>query len=111
MQVPRSFHTPSPVGQRSGSPDIVPPDGPLMAAAFESGIDAVTELSLLKQQVQDVARVCTAVANGDLSQKIEVRVQGQVMIQLKNAINTMVDRLAQFALEVTRVSQEVGTDG
>jgi len=48
---------------------------------------------------------------GDLSQKITVTVQGSVMIQLKEVINTMVDRLAQFAAEVTRVSQEVGTEG
>lgn len=96
---------------RSSSPAVVSANGPLMSAAFESGIDAVSELMLLKEQVQDVARVCTAVANGDLSQKIEVTVQGAVMVQLKRAINTMVDRLARFAQEVTRVSQEVGTDG
>lgn len=100
----------SPV-ERTDSPAIVPSNNPLAVAAFESGVDAVEELSLLKRQVQDVARVCTAVAEGDLSQKIEVRVQGTVMIQLKSAINSMVDRLAQFAQEVTRVSQEVGTDG
>lgn len=82
-----------------------------MSAAFESGIDAVSELMLLNEQVQDMARVCTAVVNGDLSQKIEVTVQGAVMVQLKHAINTMVDRLARFAQEVTRVSQEVSMDG
>ncbi|RPD58040.1 hypothetical protein L227DRAFT_469196, partial [Lentinus tigrinus ALCF2SS1-6] len=62
-------------------------------------------------QVQDVARVCNAVARGDLSQKITVPVQGMVMIQLKDVINAMVDKLGQFAKEVTRVSQEVGTEG
>ncbi|KAG5340861.1 Hybrid signal transduction histidine kinase J [Termitomyces sp. T112] len=69
------------------------------------------ELQLLKDQVQDIARVCNAVARGDLSQKITVPVQGVVMVQLKDVINTMVDKLGQFAKEVTRVSQEVGTEG
>ena len=72
-----------------GSPLVVPP-GPLAAAAFESGLSAVEELRLLKAQVQDVARVCNAVARGDLSQKITVPVQGVVMVQLKDVINTMV---------------------
>lgn len=52
-----------------------------------------------------------AVALGDLSQKITVPVQGVVMVQLKDVINTMVDKLGQFAKEVTRVSQEVGSEG
>ncbi len=92
------------------SPLVVPP-GPLTTAAFESGMSAVEELHLLKAQVQDVARVCNAVARGDLSQKITVPVQGVVMVQLKDVINGMVDKLGQFAKEVTRVSQEVGTEG
>jgi len=94
----------------SGSPLVIPP-GPLVNAAFESGMSAVEELRLLKTQVQDVARVCNAVARGDLSQKITVPVQGVVMVQLKDVINKMVDKLGQFAREVTRVSQEVGTEG
>jgi len=76
----------------SGSPLVVPP-GPLATAAFESGMSAVEELRLLKAQVQDVARVCNAVARGDLSQKITVPVQGVVMVQLKDVINTMVSPL------------------
>ena len=64
--------------------------GPLAAAAFERGMNAVEELKLLKSQVQDVARVCNAVVRGDLSQKITVVVQGVVMVQLKDVINTMV---------------------
>jgi osomolarity two-component system sensor histidine kinase NIK1 len=95
----------------AGSPLVVPPGGPLATAAFESGMSAVEELRLLKAQVQDVARVCNAVARGDLSQKITVPVQGVVMVQLKDVINGMVDKLGQFAREVTRVSQEVGTEG
>ncbi|KAG9073424.1 hypothetical protein FS749_015238, partial [Ceratobasidium sp. UAMH 11750] len=94
----------------AGSPLVLPP-GPLSAAAFESGMSAVEELKLLKAQVQDVARVCKAVAEGDLSQKITVPVQGVVMVQLKDVINTMVDKLGRFAQEVTRVSLEVGTEG
>ncbi|SJL05219.1 related to nik-1 protein (Os-1p protein) [Armillaria ostoyae] len=93
------------------SPLIVAPSGPLATVAVESGLSAVEELKLLKDQVQDVARVCNAVANGDLSQKITVEVRGAVMVSLKDAINTMVEKLGKFAKEVTRVSQEVGTEG
>jgi osomolarity two-component system, sensor histidine kinase NIK1 len=97
-------------GPPVSSPMIIPP-GPLAAAAFESGMSAVEELRLLKAQVQDVAKVCNAVARGDLSQKITVPVQGVVMVQLKEVINGMVEKLGQFAKEVTRVSLEVGTEG
>jgi osomolarity two-component system sensor histidine kinase NIK1 len=69
------------------------------------------ELQLLKDQVQDIAQVCNAVARDDLSQKTMIPVQGIVMVQLKNVINTMVDKLGQFPKELTRVSQEVGTEG
>ena len=54
--------------------------------------------------------VTTAVANGDLSQKITVDAKGEIL-ELKNTINTMVDQLNSFAAEVTRVAQEVGTEG
>ncbi len=64
----------------------------------------------LTGQVRDVARVATAVAKGDLSQKITVDVKGE-MVQLKETINTMVDELSAFADEVTRVAREVGTEG
>jgi signal transduction histidine kinase/HAMP domain-containing protein len=64
----------------------------------------------LTGQVRDVARVATAVARGDLSQKITVDVKGE-MVQLKETINTMVDELSAFADEVTRVAREVGTEG
>ncbi|KAI0044635.1 hypothetical protein FA95DRAFT_1544784 [Auriscalpium vulgare] len=94
----------------SGSPFVVPP-GPVPAAAFESDTSAAEELKLLKAQVLDVLRVCNAVATGDLSQKITAPVQGVVVVQLKDVINKMVDRLAEFAKEVTRVNQEVGTEG
>src|SRR5207237_9143832 len=54
--------------------------------------------------------VTTAVATGDLTKKITVDVQGEIL-ELKNTINTMVDQLSSFAAEVTRVAREVGTDG
>src|SRR4029077_6718099 len=64
----------------------------------------------LTDQVRVIARVVTAVAEGDLSKKISVDVQGEIL-ELKNTINTMVDQLNAFANEVTRVAREVGTDG
>ncbi len=64
----------------------------------------------LTDQVRNIAQVTTAVANGDLSQKITVDVQGEVL-ELKRTVNTMVDQLSAFADEVTRVAREVGTDG
>ncbi len=64
----------------------------------------------LTNQVRNIALVTTAVANGDLSQKITVDVKGEVL-ELKNTINTMVEQLRTFAAEVTRVAKEVGTEG
>src|SRR5436309_2130851 len=64
----------------------------------------------LTGQVRNIADVTIAVANGDLSKKITVDVHGEIL-QLKEAINTMVDQLNAFAAEVTRVAREVGTEG
>ena len=64
----------------------------------------------LTAQVRNIAKVTTAVANGDLSQKITVDAKGEIL-ELKNTINTMVDQLSSFAAEVTRVAKEVGTEG
>src|SRR5207253_171667 len=64
----------------------------------------------LTGQVRNIAQVTTAVAQGDLSQKITVDARGEVA-QLKDTINTMVDQLGSFADEVTRVAREVGTEG
>ena len=66
--------------------------------------------SNLTAQVRNIAEVTIAVADGDLSKKITVDVRGEIL-QLKEAINTMVDQLRSFASEVTRVAREVGTDG
>src|SRR5207248_2723450 len=64
----------------------------------------------LTEQVRNTAQVTTAVARGDLSQKIDVDAVGE-FLELKATINTMVDQLATFADEVTRVAREVGTEG
>ncbi len=73
--------------------------------------DSVNSMaSNLTAQVRNIAEVTIAVASGDLSRKITVDVRGEIL-QLKEAINTMVDQLRSFASEVTRVAQEVGTEG
>ena len=73
--------------------------------------DSVNQMAgNLTAQVRSIADVTIAVANGDLSKKITVDVRGEIL-QLKEAINTMVDQLRSFASEVTRVAREVGTDG
>ncbi|MHB8253421.1 MAG: response regulator [Acidiferrobacter sp.] len=64
----------------------------------------------LTAQVRAIALVTTAVANGDLSQKITVDARGEIF-ELKDTINTMVDQLRSFAAEVTRVAKEVGIEG
>lgn len=84
--------TPEIVATLPASPLVVASDGPLATAAVESGLSAVEELKLLKAQVEDVARVCNAVANGDLSVQITVEVHSVVMNKLKDAINTMARR-------------------
>ena len=66
--------------------------------------------SNLTAQVRNISEVTIAVASGDLSKKITVDVRGEIL-QLKEAINTMVDQLRSFAAEVTRVAREVGTEG
>ena len=66
--------------------------------------------SNLTAQVRNIADVATAIARGDLSRKITVEVKGEIL-ELKNTINTMVDRLNAFASEVSRVAREVGTEG
>ncbi len=73
--------------------------------------DSVNTMAVnLTSQVRNIAEVTTAVANGDLSKKITVEGQGEIL-ELKNTINVMVDQLNGFASEVTRVAREVGTDG
>ncbi|CZS91236.1 nik-1 protein (Os-1p protein) [Rhynchosporium agropyri] len=64
----------------------------------------------LTTQVRDIAMVTTAVAKGDLTQKVKAECKGEIM-QLKETINSMVDQLQQFAREVTKIAREVGTEG
>jgi len=73
--------------------------------------DSVNQMAgNLTAQVRNIAEVTTAVANGDLSKKITVNVEGEIL-ELKKTINTMVDQLNSFSSEVTRVAREVGTEG
>ncbi len=82
-----------------------------VAGVWKDLTDSVNQMgSNLTAQVRNIAEVTTAVAKGDLSKKITVDVQGEIL-ELKNTINTMVDQLNSFSSEVTRVAREVGTEG
>ena len=82
-----------------------------VAGTWKDLTDSVNSMAgNLTDQVRNIADVTTAVAQGDLSKKIEVDVKGE-FLTLKNTINTMVDQLRSFASEVTRVAREVGTEG
>ncbi|MFN2601153.1 MAG: HAMP domain-containing protein [Gemmatimonadaceae bacterium] len=84
---------------------------PGIAGTWKDLTDNVNAMaSNLTSQIRNIADVTTAVAKGDLSRKITVDVQGEIL-ELKNTINTMVDQLSSFADEVTRVAREVGTEG
>jgi HAMP domain-containing protein/signal transduction histidine kinase/CheY-like chemotaxis protein len=86
-------------------------DVPGVEGLWKDLTDSVNKMaSNLTSQVRNIAEVTTAVANGDLSRKIEVNVKGEIL-ELKNTINTMVDQLRAFASEVTRVAREVGSEG
>ncbi len=93
-------------GKLGGQADV-----PGVAGTWKDLTDSVNFMaSNLTDQVRNIAQVTTAVAQGDLSQKITVDVKGEIL-ELKNTINTMVDQLSSFADEVTRVAREVGTEG
>jgi HAMP domain-containing protein/CheY-like chemotaxis protein/signal transduction histidine kinase len=82
-----------------------------VAGTWKDLTDSVNTMAgNLTAQVRNIAEVTTAVANGDLSKKIEVEARGEIL-QLKGTINTMVDQLNAFASEVTRVAREVGSEG
>ncbi|MFI1397264.1 HAMP domain-containing protein [Streptomyces sp. NPDC020681] len=82
-----------------------------MSGSWKDLTDSVNTMAYrLTAQVRDIALVTTAVAKGDLSQKVTVHVAGE-MLELKNTVNTMVDQLQSFGSEVTRVAREVGTEG
>ncbi|WP_406863485.1 HAMP domain-containing protein [Streptomyces sp. HUAS MG47] len=82
-----------------------------MSGSWKDLTDSVNTMAYrLTAQVRDIAMVTTAVAKGDLSRKVTVHVDGE-MLELKNTVNTMVDQLSAFGSEVTRVAREVGTEG
>ena len=82
-----------------------------VAGTWKDLTDSVNSMAAnLTTQVRNIAKVTTAVANGDLSKKITVDVRGEIL-ELKDTINTMVDQLNAFAGEVTRVAREVGSEG
>jgi signal transduction histidine kinase/HAMP domain-containing protein/ActR/RegA family two-component response regulator len=109
--------TPTLATARAVTPGALTANGSVLGQVWPL-VDAVaTELSALNdevarraEQVSDIAMVTTAVARGDLTRKVTVDVQGE-MLQLKQTVNTMVDQLSAFADEVTRVAREVGTEG
>ncbi|HEX5999993.1 MAG TPA: HAMP domain-containing protein, partial [Hyphomicrobiaceae bacterium] len=93
-------------GKLGGQADV-----PGVAGTWKTLTDSVNSMAgNLTAQVRNIADVTTAVARGDLSKKITVDVEGEIL-ELKNTINTMVDQLRSFAGEVTRVAREVGTEG
>jgi len=84
---------------------------PNVSGTWRELVDSVNFLaSNLTSQVRNISQIATAIANGDLSQKITVEARGEIL-NLKVTINEMVDRLRTFAGEVTRVAREVGTEG
>src|SRR2546426_3391821 len=103
FRVAREVGTEGKLGGRADVPDV--------AGTWKDLTDSVNSMGAnLTAQVRNIAEVTTAVANGDLSKKITVRVKGEIL-QLKETINTMVDQLRSFSSEVTRVAREVGTEG
>jgi signal transduction histidine kinase/HAMP domain-containing protein/CheY-like chemotaxis protein len=84
---------------------------PGVAGTWKDLTDNVNSMAdNLTSQVRNIAQVTTAVAQGDLSKKIDVNARGEIL-ELKTTINTMVDQLSSFAAEVTRVAREVGSEG
>ena len=82
-----------------------------VAGTWRDLTDNVNQLAgNLTVQLRDMSKVTTAIASGDLTQKITVEAAGEIL-QIKNVINTMTDQLNAFASEVTRVAREVGTEG
>src|SRR5437868_3945445 len=102
-RVAREVGTDGKLGGQAEVPDV--------SGVWKDLTDSVNSMaSNLTGQVRNISEVTIAVASGDLSKKITVDVRGEIL-QLKDAINTMVDQLRSFASEVTRVAREVGTEG
>ena len=93
-------------GKLGGQADV-----PGVAGTWKDLTDSVNGMAgNLTVQLRDIAGVATAIASGDLTRKITVEAQGEIL-QIKDVINTMVDSLSIFAGEVTRVAREVGAEG
>src|SRR5439155_1700144 len=102
-RVAREVGTDGKLGGQAEVPDV--------SGVWKDLTDSVNSMaSNLTGQVRNISEVTIAVASGDLSKKITVDVRGEIL-QLKEAINTMVDQLRSFASEGARVAREVGTDG
>ncbi|EIN06496.1 hypothetical protein PUNSTDRAFT_145080 [Punctularia strigosozonata HHB-11173 SS5] len=105
-EVTRVTHEVGTLGKLGGSADI--PDLKGVWSDMTRSVNAMC--SSLTDQVRSIADVTTAVAQGDLMQKIDIQAQGEIAA-LKQTVNGMVDQLRSFASEVTRVALEVGTEG
>jgi hypothetical protein len=97
-------------GTRGGDSVMLADVGSLLDEVASQLSSLTSEVTVKAEQVRDIAMVTTAVARGDLTRKVTVDAQGE-MLQLKQTFNTMVDQLSGFADEVTRVAREVGTEG
>jgi signal transduction histidine kinase/HAMP domain-containing protein/ActR/RegA family two-component response regulator len=97
-------------GTRGGDSVMLADIGSLLDEVASQQSSLTSEVTVKAEQVRDIAMVTTAVARGDLTRKVTVDAQGE-MLQLKQTFNTMVDQLSGFADEVTRVAREVGTEG
>ena len=89
--------------------------GPV-AGGWRTTVTSINSLITdLVSPTSEVARVLTAVAEGDLSQKMVLEIEGKSVqgefLRIGTTVNTMVDQLGAFADEVTRVAREVGTEG
>lgn len=84
---------------------------PITPTTSDPDTSATDELSNLKAQVQGISNVCDALARGDLSQKITVTVQDAALVQVKDAINSTIDKLSRYSQELARVSWDVGVKG
>jgi signal transduction histidine kinase/CheY-like chemotaxis protein/HAMP domain-containing protein len=98
------------IGAGRGDSALLAEIGALVEEVAGQLSSLTSEVAQKAEQVRDIAMVTTAVARGDLTRKVTVDAQGEVL-QLKQTINTMVDQLSAFADEVTRVAREVGTEG
>ncbi len=82
-----------------------------VAGTWKDLTDSVNSMAgRLTGQVRGIAKVVTAVANGDLKRKLEVEAKGEIAA-LADTINEMIDTLATFADQVTTVAREVGVEG